>query len=527
MIALSTLALTVTMRIPAQMPAVTTPKVVSVSMFKNGFAFITREVPLNDGAARIVEVPQTSLGSLWFWTTEGALESVTAANDVTTKNSVVPFRSWDQVLAANIGKKFRLTIANKFTENDKLTDKYFENEGVVRAVNSTIITLEGEKQTYFIERSKLLTVTAIDSDIVVGDKVENKVSNRFYELKAGKGSKVCYMMSLERGMAWAPGYAVEIGEKDKVTFTAKATVLNDLVGFQDAKVRLITGFPNIQFSQILDPLSSNMSLDQWLASLNPGMSSPGGFDGSGGGMMLNQSRSGEAFKLAAPLAITPSELIATNDVNNVASESLEDLFYYDLPNISLQKGSRSYQYIYKFDSTFKRTYNWDGNEGSPVLNKIKFKNTSGKPISTAAATMFRKGEVVGQGMMNYTPANTDVELMINRALDLSTTVTTDVVDRAKGAIKDKKGVPVLDLVTYEIEYEIVNPKEEVVNFQIDRFVSGDYISGSLKPEINRTSNGVRGQNASSKLKWEFKIDSGKTYNLKYRFKTFERTIGEG
>ena len=72
---------------------------------------------------------------------------------------------------------------------------------------------------------------------------------------------------------------------------------------------------------------------------------------------------------------------------NAAGEQLEDLFFYDLEKVSLKRGSRSYQYLYQFETPYKRTYSWDGQKGSSIFNKIKFKNQTGKPISTAAASM--------------------------------------------------------------------------------------------------------------------------------------------
>ena len=83
---------------------------------------------------------------------------------------------------------------------------------------------------------------------------------------------------------------------DKLVFTAKSTVLNDLLDFDNAKLRLITGFPNIQFQNILDPLTSGMSVDDWIRSISSGV--PGGF-GNGGGGMNSQSRAGEFTRKSA------------------------------------------------------------------------------------------------------------------------------------------------------------------------------------------------------------------------------------
>ena len=370
-----------------------------------------------------------------------------------------------------------------------------------------------------------------------------EVSSHYYKIVTKNNAKSVMMMSLERGMTWAPGYAIDLSSPDKLVFTAKSTVLNDLLDFDNAKLRLITGFPNIQFQNILDPLTSGMSVDDWIRSISSGV--PGGF-GNGGGGMNSQSRAGEFTRKSAaggamlsggqglvPDTIdhigydpTDNSLIvrgSNEEMVNAPSEQLEDLFFYDLEKVSLKKGSRSYQYLYQFETPYKRTYSWDGTKGSPIFNKIKFKNGTGKPISTAAASMFKKGEVVGQGMMNYTAANTEAELTVSRSLDFRTDANTELVDRAIGAVKDKKGVAVMDLITYDTELEVENPKEEAVSFQIKLFESGEIVTTEPKAEIEVRKTGIRGQNPMNTLKWDFKLEAGKTSKFTIRHKVYVPT----
>ena len=59
------------------------PRIAKVSMFKNGYAFVTRVIPAAGGKADVVEVPPASLGTLWFTTDDGgAIESIETASDV-------------------------------------------------------------------------------------------------------------------------------------------------------------------------------------------------------------------------------------------------------------------------------------------------------------------------------------------------------------------------------------------------------------------------------------------------------------
>lgn len=507
------------------------PRVVSVSMFKNGYAFVTREIPITDNSAKVVEVPQTSLGSLWFWTNEGQVESVTGVDDKSQGILKVPISQEKDILMENVGKKFRLNLIVKEEKDGKKTDRRWSVEGILKSYSNLLLAIETSEGTEFIDLDKIESVVAKDPNVVLSRDSKYDVHSHYYRILTKNNAKSVMMMSLERGMTWAPGYAIDLSSPDKLVFTAKSTVLNDLLDFSDAKLRLITGFPNIQFQGILDPLTSGMSVDDWLRSISGGV--PGGFANGGGqalgGGGFGGGRAGEFTRAPAAKAADGLDRVSFDPTDNslvianAAGEQLEDLFFYDLEKVSLKKGSRSYQYLYQFETPYKRTYSWDGVKGSPIFNKIKFKNMTGKPISTAAASMFKKGEVVGQGMMNYTAANTEAELTVSRSLDFTTDSNTELIDRAIGAMKDKKGVPTMDLITYETELEVTNPKAEEVSFQIKLPIQGEVVRTEPKAENEMSKTGIKGQNPSNSLKWEFKLESGKSAKFTVRYKVYVPT----
>ena len=251
------------------------PRVVSVSMFKNGYAFVTREIPITDNSAKVVEVPQTSLGSLWFWTNEGQVDSVTGVDEKSPASSKVPFGTNEEILAANIGKKFVFNLLYKDTKDDRKTDRHVNVEGILKTLTSGIATVETADGTAIVSMDKVESIVAKDPSVVLTRDNKYEVSSHYYKILTKNNAKSVMMMSLERGMTWAPGYAIDLSSPDKLVFTAKSTVLNDLLDFDNAKLRLITVFPNIQFQNILDPLTSGMSVDDWLRSISAGV--PGGF----------------------------------------------------------------------------------------------------------------------------------------------------------------------------------------------------------------------------------------------------------
>src|ERR1700712_2248273 len=123
-----------------------------------------------------------------------------------------------------------------------------------------------------------------------------------------------------RGVTSGPGFAVDIYTSEKLTIASKATVMNDLVDLKGIPARLITGFPNMQFKDILDPFTANMPGDQWLSSLSTGIIAgyPGG----------NRGRANEMMGQGAYAPMMDKDVNwGGNSSGDVGGEQISDLFF--------------------------------------------------------------------------------------------------------------------------------------------------------------------------------------------------------
>ena len=499
--------------------AMTTPEVVSVSMFKNGFAFITRKIAVKDGEANIVEVPRASLGTLWFWTPSGEIENISTAEEISKTKKTVNLQSLDQLITKNVGKS--ISIETNVTP---------PLEGKIKATDGDLLVLETATGTVALPKSQVRFMKTVDTGFQWTQEVETTTENKYYKIKADKRTKEVMMMSLERGVTWAPGYAVDISNPDKLTLASKATVLNDLVDLKGVSARLITGFPNLQFKDILDPFTANMNGDQWLGTLATGT---GGFGGGGSG--------GRAREMMTQNAYAP---MADRDVNwggtpasQAGGEQISDLFFYDLPKFESKKNSRMYQNLFRFEAEYKHIYTWDiedqvdvngnykvmppaGVDAEEVWHTIKFKNGSTKPLTTAPATVFNKGELIGQSMMNYCMADGDCDLKINKALDVRPDANEEEVERERGAIKDRYNNPRFDLVTVKGTLQVLNGRKDKVQMTITKNLTGEVISKTGDATLTKTTRGLRQVNTTSRLVWKPEVKSGEKLTLEYTYKLY-------
>lgn len=499
---------------------ITAPEVVSVSMFKNGFAFVTRRIKLKEGTANVVEIPQASLGTLWFWTPEGELKRIYTNESTNKTKQEVSLANFDQLVSKNIGKQVYIESHNAAPQ-----------EGKIKSASGEILVLETQSGTTVIRKDTIKFLKTNDEKFEWKQTIETENKERFYTIEADKKTKEVMMMSLERGMSWAPGYAVDITKEGTLTVASKATVMNDLLALDKVPVRLITGFPNLQFKDILDPFTAGMSNDVWLGTLAGGMpSGPGGGRGRASEMLTQNAYSARSAAL-------DQTNWGGSEASQAGGEQIGDLFFYDLENFNSKKNSRTYQNLFRFDSKYEHIYTWDiddrvdangtyrptpvnQQDSEEIWHTVKFKNSSGKPLTTAAATIFNKGELIGQTMMSYIPAGGEASLRINKALDVRPEASEEEIARERAAIRDQYNNPRWDLVTVKGTLEVTNSRKEEVQLNLVKQFTGELVKADGEPAVVKTTKGLRQMNSTGKLTWKPKVKAGECLHLEYTYKLY-------
>ncbi len=299
--------------------------------------------------------------------------------------------------------------------------------------------------------------------------------------------------------------------------------------------RFVTGFPNTEFADLLEPLTSGQSIDQFFGL----MQSPAGFAGGGGGFgggggrakILSQNAAVMGDALEAPGAGMPT--------SPLAGQQLEDLFFYRQPNVILARGDRAYYMLFRAEATYKEIYTWDTldpfvnnveyrpiNQPTPpdeVWHTLQFKNTSGHPLTTAPATTLQSGQLLGQDTLNYVSAGGDAELRITKAVDIRAESSEEEITRQRGAIKRPDNYPIFDLVTMKGTMQAVNMKTDAVNLRIRHDFTGELVSADGDPVTKKTARGLRDTNPTGRLIWTKTIEPGQKLSLTYTYHVYVRS----
>jgi len=478
-------------------------------MFKNGYSIITREIPLSAGAATIVDIPQSSLGTLWFSSPNGTtIEEI--RNTEQEIKSDVPAASFEDLLRSNIGRDVTLTTVNLGIVIGKIL-----------AIQGDVLTLQQGGKISMLMKQEIRRV-----ELDEGSKTSYSVtsSQRALKLKA-KGNGPVYMVSLERGLTWAPGYAIELKDDKTLSITGKATVIDDLADLNNIEVRFITGFPNVPYAGLPDPLTSGQSVDQFVGLV--GGAGPGAFGGGRGraAEMMTQNAAAPAMDFGGSMEIT-----------NLPGMQAEELFFYRRPNVELKRGDRAYYILFRSEATFERLYTWDVSDqiqgdvyqpqpiesAEDVWQTLKFKNTAGQPFTTGAASVFKDGQIIGQDMMKYTTAGAETQLRVTKSLDIRAKRTEEEISRQKAALT-VSGVGAFDLITIKGTLDVQNLKPDAVNVRIRKQLTGEVVSSEGSPKVTKTAQGIRQNNPQSQLEWTISVPSGQHKAVGYTYRVYIRS----
>jgi hypothetical protein len=325
-----------------------------------------------------------------------------------------------------------------------------------------------------------------------------------------------FMLSLEKGMTWAPGYAVTLNEGKKLEVVGKATVINDLEDLNGVEARFITGWPNIPYAAIPDPLSDAATFQAAI----------GGFGVTTDGRPRG-GRGNEMFRNQAPAAADFGGSMPISDLGGIQAE---DLFFYRQPSVKLKKGDRGYFIVFTTQAPYDELYTWDiddfvqdaqyrpmppTTQPEDVWHTIRFTNTSKQPFSTGAATIFKDGQIIGQDMMKYASPGGKAELQITKAMDIGADQLEEEVTRDRGSLKNT-----YNQVTHDLT--MVNRKGEPVTVRVRKTLTGEVTSTTPDAKVTKIARGLRDVNSRATVEWTQTIQPGKTLTLTYNYKVYIR-----
>jgi hypothetical protein len=505
-------------------------RVVGASMFKNGYALVVREMKVpGQGEYILDQIPEGSLGTVWLSASDG-LKLEEATTEMRDSGEAAPVRSMDELLQANVGKTVRLTLYKDHPMGSQIL-------GVLATADGDIVTVKTEQGTVAILKNLIQGMTVV-GEMSVRSKPTGKTRGLRLRVSGGRPGSV-YLVALQRGMAWAPNYQLDLSDPKTLKLTAKATVMNDLVDLRNADVRLVAGYPNVPYAGLPDPINTP-SVEQFLSVIlgigatpdNTGGFARGGFGGGGIGGGMGGGRAGEMLGQSAGSPQRPFDNTAVGD--SLYGERVDDLFFYARPNTTLTKGERSYVTLFTAEAPYRRVHLWNVDKAQrdyylnwyysyseadnradydrDVWDELRFKNTSKQPISTGLGIATNGDRMLGQQILPYTAPGQEAEFRVTKALEVDATYETKNIQD----FPSKDGRP--GYLFREGTITVRNGKHEPIQMQVEKEIVGTVEKAEVKPDETEVAHSYNYQNPLQKLTFKFDIPAGETKTVKFSYR---------
>jgi hypothetical protein len=525
-----------------------------VALFKNGLGFFISQVtcPNKKDSFSFVPAAAASHGTFWVsYPPKVNLESLTA-KEFELDESIEAI-SIEELLRTNVGKEVQLSFDDKGeTTIHGVLSSFAENRSEPQPNPYAPGSMDySNVPRYYIQppvRASLIIVKTNEGDVAIDSQqvrrvkfTDGKVEKTFIskrksmqldvKLGAPAGGKKLTVSYLAKGITWAPSYIVDITEPNKAQMSAKAEVINEACDLNGVTIQLVTGFPNLQFADIVSPLAMKENLAQFLQSLAKGQSERGQVS-----VMSNvMTQSGGRYREdRAGNEMMPAYGAAE------AGKVAEDLFMYPVKNVQLKKGQVGYFPLFTESVPYKHIYQWKipdyvteeesysyrpqrEQEREPeekIWHCLKMENTTKVPWTTAPAEIVKENLILGQDTLNYTPVKGESTLKITQAVSVKAEQVELETDRKRDAAQ-LYGYH-YDLITVEGKLSVTNFQEKAITLEITKTLSGEVKSSEPQAEIETLARGLSRMNAVRKLTWTTELEPGQQKQLGYIYEVYIR-----
>jgi hypothetical protein len=521
-----------------------------VSLFKNGLGFFISEVTIPDKVKTFSIIPEAAVSHGTFWVSyppKVAVESV-IAKQVDGIEQVEPTTMAD-LLKANIGKKVKIYLSDKaessidgkilnVTEEEKKSPPNPYEPGTISGAENThyygirnIVLLDSSQGQIAVGAERIVRVDLMDKKPALKCEKKSSAVRLDISLKKAAGGQKLLISYLAKGVNWAPSYMLDITEPNNAKIAAKAEIMNEVCDFNGVDVRLVTGFPNLQFADIAGPITMKENLAQFLQSLIRGQSERGH---AAGGVMSNVMAQSIAYgRMEMSGALMPAYGAAE------LGKTAEDLFLYPIEKVRLAKNDVGYFPLFTESAPYRHIYRWEipdyvNPEGGyyddrsrqrrepeqEVWHCIRLDNVMKMPWTTAPAEIIKDGTILGQDTLNYTPVKGQATVKITRAVNVKAEQVELEKDRRRDA-GQWYGYH-YDLVTVEGKLSVTNYQEKPIALEITKFLSGEVKAMVPEAKLEKLAKSLRAVNPNIKLTWNSELGPGDKKDFTYNYEVYVR-----
>jgi DNA-binding sugar fermentation-stimulating protein len=505
-----------------QLMAQTELKTKSISVFKNGQAFVIKEgeVATTNNIYTLKKIPDALFGTLWFAGLQSDIVQVTSKQEAAEESADRKVISFRDLLFANKNKSFTLT-----TNDDKIYNGTVEDFDLQNDPNSTLL-IKTNKNWISILPSSIKNIEFSDKPAKVFVQ-NNKTVKPVIKIQFAKsGNQLFSIMYLQNGISWMPTYLLELKSETEAQLKMQAEVINDAEDLVNTNMNFVVGVPNFKFAGNPATLTA-FAKQQYENNYH---------DSRYSNALMSQVAADAKSYAEMEMSVPAVD-------NNIEADASEDFYFYNLKNVNLEKGERAHFPLFNIPIKIKHLYECslpNQNENmyrsyiensvfsfnaqySNVHHSIEISNDSKNPFTTASVMIIdgKTQRPLSEDLIKYTGIGQKSSIELTQSPDIKVKEQERII-ASKTETKKRNGYDYeYKLLTVQSEVVIVNSKKQNIEMVIYKNISGK----SKKATVNYTSNQTptRDMNPTDKLKFNLNVKAGETSKFTY---TYEKYVQE-
>jgi hypothetical protein len=299
---------------------------------------------------------------------------------------------------------------------------------------------------------------------------------------------------------------------------------------RNVRLDLVTGFPNIQFSEVNSPVAMSQDLEGFMKALTAGRSETRRRE------HLTQQRA-----MVSNIMAYQDDFSAPAPGYSTAREGavFEDLFLYPVENLTLPRKETACIPLFTAEVPYEHIYVWkipdmlDEDEryrrererdeqlfAEEVWHSCRLVNNMKMPWTTAAAQFVKDNQITGQDTCYYTAPGAETTIRINRAMNV-------LAEEAELELERKRDATIFhgyryDLVKVKGELKLQNRLGKSANVEVTKNLSGEVLETVPQAEDIPTAKGLKKVNPRHALVWEIELKPGEKQTLTYTYEVYVR-----
>ena len=556
----------------AEPSSLTPAPVVSLALFKNGTAVVTRRVaPPADGSPLLLD-GRLAPAHGTFWTDSAAPLTVRAATRrVALSPESLPERAtraetyagreatvWVRVDPALVERIAELTrdgapaatlslsapekdapaatvalrgtvLPPKKAERPEARRESFAWYGWQR-YSSVVYDTPAAKVPDFALRLANGSIARFPESAVAAVSAEGGDSAEIPVLEISGAKGPFQMQYLARGATWAPSYRLALGKDGKANLEMAADIRNEMEDLDDAEIFLVSGFPNVEAAEIPGLLASGNSVARFLDSL--ARPRDAGRRGGGGRDWTSQ------MAWTQNIAFDPGRGDASESLPQIPGDgSSADIHYRPAGRVTLAAGETLRVPLGSRETLAARLVDWTpgfeydqwgrrqgdpSDDGRQPWDAVRFLNPLDAPLTTGPMLASENERPLGQTTVRWTNPGQEASLRITKALTVSGTFEETI----PGRVEDYPSVDVLGhrcrRIVIEAKLLVSNFRGEPAEIRVHPTIDGEFKEASEAPAQVRTLGGSDSRgllNPRQEIVWDLTLAPGERKSLTYSYTT--------